>query len=82
MSVSVGGGVSSTPSATTGVAQIAELDGDAEPVVVTAVLPDERAIRTAQGVAANQLALIGGESQERLALGGIEHFAPWHECPY
>src|ERR1017187_5944197 len=64
-----------------GMAQIAQLNGNTEPVVIATVLADECAIRTRRRVAADQLALLGWEGEQLLPLRGVQQLAAWHDCP-
>src|SRR5271165_1800262 len=61
-----------------GMTQIAQLDSNAEAVVIAAMLADERAIGPGQGIAADQLAFLGWEGEQLLALRGGEQLAAWH----
>jgi hypothetical protein len=62
--------------------QVAEHQGEAKAIRLTAVSIDQHHIFGAQGVVTNHLAFIarGGIEQEPLRLG--EQFSAWHGCPF
>jgi len=62
----------------TGKSQVAGLERDAEPIAITAVLPNKGEIELAQREQPNQFSLVGGKGQQLGALFGGQQFAARH----
>jgi hypothetical protein len=63
------------------VAEVAELDAEAEAVVPTPVLPNDRPVPVTEGVVPSELFNSRGQREQGGRLGGGEDRAPGQECP-
>ena len=59
-------------------AEVAQLHGEAQPVIGTAPLPDHHEVGFGEGVMADKLIDSLGKSQQASALGRCQHPAAWH----
>lgn len=66
---------------TAGVAQVGHLHGDAETVVVAAMVADEGQVRAGKSPQANEFALVVGKREELHAFDRRQHLASRHRNP-
>jgi hypothetical protein len=65
----------------TGIPEVRELHGEAEPIGGAAALPDYRKVGLAQGVAPDQVVSIVRQSQQTIAFGSGKDGATGHGAP-